>query len=91
MIVSHVHLPTEHPLQIDLPVEVLALRLDIAHAIVGFALPLAAGSLFLASTHDQAVLLLSARDIKVLRMSESVVIAKLCAKFGSRKTSSADH
>ena len=35
----------------DIPVEVLAFRSDIAHTIVGFALPFATGSLFLAASH----------------------------------------
>lgn len=76
---------TKRPLALNLPVEVLALRSDIAHAIIGFALPLTAGSLFLATSHGPALLKRPGRCAKVQQEWAGAVIAKLWACSRSRK------
>ena len=63
-------------LVVHIPVEVLAFRSDIAHTIVGFALPLTAGGLFLPSAHGSKLSIVSWQIAKVQEYYTSVADAE---------------
>ena len=68
-------------LVVYIPVEVLAFRSDITHAIVCFALPLAAGGLFFPSTHGSKLSILSWKIAKVQEYYTRVVNAEVSTQM----------
>lgn len=85
MIVSLAHISSDGPLEFNIPVEVLAFRSDVAHAIVGFTLPLAAGSLFLSSSHISGLPIVFRQGARVQREWKGVVVARYLCKSNFEK------